>query len=206
MSMDAGKPIIGIVGGIGSGKSFVAGLFGELGCLVINSDDAVSRAYERDDVRDALRAWWGDAAFKADGSVDRKFIAERVFEHPNEKERLEGLLHPLVAIERDRIMEQARTDPQVLAYVWDTPLLFEADLAKFCDAVVFVDAPEDVRLKRVEKRGWDRAELRRRENLQLPLDKKRALSDYVLNNTADADSLRGQIREVLSQILATKRS
>jgi len=100
-------------------------------------------------------------------------------------------------------MSAAANDPQVVAYVWDTPLLFEAGLATQCDAVVFVDAPIEQRVRRVrETRGWDEAELLRRQKSQWPLDKKRRISDYVVTNTADADYARGQVREVLSRILA----
>ena len=100
-------------------------------------------------------------------------------------------------------MAAAADDPQVLAYVWDTPLLFEAGLARECDAIVFVDAPVGQRLERVLRtRGWDEAELLRRQKSQWPLDKKAAISDYVVTNAADAESARGQVRHVLSLILA----
>src|SRR5687767_11437573 len=93
--MFAGKPIIGITGGIGSGKSFVAKIFGELGCHVIHSDEQVKAAYEDPHVRKTLRDWWGDKVFKPDGQVDRGAIAKKVFTDPAERLRLEGLLHPL---------------------------------------------------------------------------------------------------------------
>ena len=207
--MYAGKPIIGIVGGIGSGKSHVAGLFGELGCLVIDSDAQVREAYRDPAVLATIRGWWGDGVIRPDGSADRSAVAGRVFADPAEKRRLEGLLHPLVHAARERQMREAASDPEVVAYVWDTPLLMEAGLAGQCDAVVFVDAPFERRLARVRAtRGWDEAELRRREKSQMPLDTKRRLSDHLLNNAphAEADApgptgLREQVRQVLSQIL-----
>lgn len=199
-----GKPIIGIVGGIGSGKSFVARLFGELGCLVIDSDELIRQAYQRPDVRQTLRQWWGDEAFDATGEINRPAIARRIFNDPEEKRRLEHLLHPLANEQRDRLMRQSAGDAQVIAYVWDTPLLVETGMHRQCDAVVFVDAPVEQRLARVAQgRQWDRAELNRREKLQEPLDKKREIADHVIGNTADdADVIRGQVREVLSRILA----
>ena len=201
--MFSGKPIIGISGGIGSGKSFVAGLFGELGCLVIDSDAQVRRAYALPEVRDALRRWWGEAVFRPDGEIDRRAIAARVFTDPAERARLEGLLHPMVARMRDEEMAAHASDPQTVAFVWDTPLLFEAGLDRQCDALVFVDAPAELRARRVrEGRGWDAAELARRENLQWPLDRKREISDHQITNTASADEVRGQVRKVLSRILA----
>ena len=199
----AGKPVIGIAGGVGSGKSFIARLFGELGCAVIDSDAQVRAAYLDPSVRQTIRSWWGDEVFLPGGEINRAAIARKVFADEGQRRRLEGLIHPWVAEARRRDMSAAANDPQTVAYVWDTPLLFEAGLAPECDAVVFVDAPEEVRLERVRKtRGWDAAELRRRENLQWPLDKKRRISHYVVTNTADADDPRGQVREVLSRILA----
>jgi dephospho-CoA kinase len=197
-----GKPIIGIVGGIGSGKSFVAKIFGELGCLVIDSDQLVRLAYGDSAVATTLRQWWGDAIFAGDGTVDRSVIAAKIFENPVERRRLEQLLYPSVDIQRKERMQRAVGDAQVLGFVWDTPLLLESGLDQQCDAVVYVDCPDAVRLERVQRsRGWDLAEMQRREKWQMALDKKREISDYVVVNTAEADRIRGQVREVFSQIL-----
>jgi dephospho-CoA kinase len=202
--MYAGKPIIGIAGGIGSGKSFVARMFGEMGCLVIDSDAQVRAAYDDERVKAALRQWWGDAAFDDSGRVARRFVAARVFADPAERQRLERLLHPLVNEARELLMRQAADDPQVLAYVWDTPLLFETGLNRLCDAIVFVDAPFDQRLARVgATRGWEASELLRRQNLQWGLDKKNQMSDHRVTNTAaDVGDVRDQVRRTLSRILA----
>jgi dephospho-CoA kinase len=199
----AGKPVIGIAGGIGSGKSFVARLFGEMGCAVVDSDAQVRAAYRDPAIRGTIRQWWGDGMFLADGEINRPAVAKKVFGDETERRRLERLIHPWVAEARRRELSAAAEDPQVVAYVWDTPLLFEAGLDGECDAVVFVDAPFEQRLGRVRQaRGWDEAELLRREKSQWPLDKKQRISDYVVTNTADADDARGQVREVLSRILA----
>ena len=202
------KPIIGIAGGIGSGKSFVARLFGEMGCLVIDSDEQVRAAYLEPRVTDALRRWWGDEAFEpGTGEINRRFIGRKVFADEGERRRLEALIHPVVNEYRKAAMAAAADDPQVLAYVWDTPLLFETGLQRECDALVYVETPEEVRRERVARtRGWDAAELERRQKLQWPLDTKRQMSDYVVTNTADADYARGQVRDVLSRILARSQA
>ena len=198
-----GKPIIGIAGGVGSGKSFIAKLFGELGCLVINSDDLVRQTYKDTVVKAEIKKWWGKMVFDPNGEIDRSAVARKVFQYPSEKQKLENLLHPIVDKARERTMKLAAENPDVRAYVWDTPLLFETHLNEHCDTVVFVDAPMETRLQRVaEARGWDEAELGRRENLQMALDKKKEIADYVVVNTADAEFARGQVREVLSQVLA----
>jgi dephospho-CoA kinase len=203
--MFAGKPIIGIIGGIGSGKSYVARVLGEMGCFVINSDEQISRAYEQEIVKNTLRQWWGATVFDAGGNVNRRFIAARVFNNADERKRLEDLLHPIIARMRDEEMQRTVLDTKILAYIWDAPLLLEAGLSEQCDAIIFVEASEDERRRRVQQeRGWDDSELTRRENLQWPLDKKREAANYIVRNTAGADDVRSQLREVLSRILAGK--
>lgn len=203
----AGKPIIGIVGGIGSGKSYVSRLFAEEGCLVINSDEQVAQAYQREDVKRTLVEWWGPDVLNADGSVNRSAIARRVFADPVERRRLEALIHPLVAEMRDRAMRAGASDPGVVAFVWDTPLLVEVGLHRHCDVVVFVEASEAERKRRVmESRGWTETEWAAREKSQMGLDKKREIANYIVRNTAGVDDeVRSQIREALSRILATGR-
>ncbi len=203
----AGIPIIGLAGGIGSGKSHVARIFRELGCVVIDSDAQTHAAYRDPAVLEALRRWWGDGVFQPDGTVDRSAVARIVFSDPDQRHRLEALLHPIVAQARDRVMNEAlgaaAIGTQPLAFVWDTPLLFEVGLQDACDAVVFVDAPLETRLDRLQKsRGWDPDELGRRENSQWPLDKKKKLSDDVVENVAEAEDVRIQVRQVLSRILS----
>jgi dephospho-CoA kinase len=197
----AGKPIIGIAGGIGSGKSLVARLFGEAGCLVLSADEQVRHVYADRGIQRTLREWWGEGVLNSQGGVNRRAIAQRIFEKPEERSRLEQLIHPKVAAMRQAAMEASANDAQVLAYVWDIPLLFEVGLNARCDAIVFVDAPLEERLKRVKQRGWDEAELHRRENLQHPLDNKRRMSNDIVENTADVGFARKQVREILSRIL-----
>jgi dephospho-CoA kinase len=169
---------------------------------VIDSDEQVRQVYNQPEVRQTLRQWWGDAAFTGAGEVDRAAIARRVFVDPLQRQRLERLLHPRVSQLRDRAMAAAGDDAQVIAYVWDTPLLFETHLNRHCDAVVFVDAPMDQRVARVRaSRQWEPSELILREKSQMPLDRKREMSDYVISNTADVDFARRQVSDVLSRIV-----
>ncbi len=201
--MYADKPIIGIAGGIGSGKSTVARLFGEMGCCGINSDEMVHAAYKDTRVKQTLKKWWGNLIFDPNGEVDRAAVWRKVGDRPDDLRRLEQLLHPMVNEARERLMKAHGGDPKCVAFVWDTPLLFETGLNNHCDAVVFVDTPLEMREQRVrDTRGWSPEQLARRENLQMPLDNKRQISDHVVVNTADEDYARGQVREVLSRILA----
>jgi len=196
------KPIIGIAGGIGSGKSYIARLFGELDCSVIDSDAAVREVYEQPAVMQTLRSWWGDSVITPDGQVDRKAIAKRVFSDMAERRRLEGYVHPLVDHLRvEKMNRDLAQMPDLKAFIWDTPLLFETGVYRQCDSLVFVDTPLEIRQKRVAERGWDATELTKRENLQWPLDKKRFLCNDVIVNSA-RDDARGQVGQVLSRIFA----
>jgi dephospho-CoA kinase len=199
--MFAGKPIIGIVGGIGSGKSFVADLFGEFGCRVIHSDELAKDAYNDVTVRQALSEWWDGSVFTSDGLIDRSAVASKVFSDSHARRRLEQLLHPIISRRRQEIMAADANNSRICAFIWDSPLLIEAGLHTDCDAIVFVHAPLELRLARVgQRRSWDKQELPRRENLQQPLDNKRKISEYVIDNTADADYARGQVKDVISRI------
>ncbi|MBC8105675.1 MAG: dephospho-CoA kinase [Anaerolineae bacterium] len=201
--MYAGKPIIGLTGGIGAGKTFIAQMFADAGCMVISSDEIIRQAYKDSIIKQTLKKWWGAMVFSPDGEIDRSAVARKVFSRPEDRKKLEQLLHPYANTVRERMMQQAGEDAKIKAFVWDTPLLMETGLNRLCDKVVFVDAPIEDRLARVkEGRNWSEAELAERENLQLPLDKKKEISDYCISNTANADYARGQVRDTLTRILA----
>ncbi len=199
--MFAGRPIIGLVGGIGAGKSRVARLLEEAGCCRIASDEMVRAAYTHPEVKRAVVERFGGDVLDPGGRVDRGRIADIVFQNADDRRWLEALLHPFANQARVVLMEQAASDPGVLAYVWDSPLLYEAKLDELCDTVIFVDAPREDRLRRVAERGWDESELDRREKVQMPLDKKRAKAEYHVRNT-DAEPATGrQVSELLKEIL-----
>ncbi|HUO10999.1 MAG TPA: dephospho-CoA kinase [Phycisphaerae bacterium] len=198
------KPVIGLLGGIGSGKSCIARQFASLGCAVIDSDAVAHEVLQTADVKEILRKWLGPAVFREDGSVSRGAVAARIFNNPESTARLNGIIHPRVAQNRAKAMAQFLADPAVIAIVWDTPLLLEAGLDQECDAVVFVKAPIEQRLSRIiATRGWSAEELDRREKLQIPLDKKADIADYCIDNSGDETSSHRQVQRVLSQILAS---
>lgn len=200
------KPILGLLGGPGSGKSFVAKLFAEAGCAVIDADRIAREALQYADVKRELRAWWGDAVIDEQGAVDRAAVGRIVFQRPDELKRLEALVHPRVHQRRGELRHELAGDPEVVAIVEDCPLLLESHLEDQCDALVFVEAPREVRLRRVaEHRGWDADELDRREASQWPLDTKRQRSDYVVLNDGEAGRTRREVRRVLAAILDPRK-
>lgn len=192
--------VIGLVGGIGAGKSEVARILGELGCVVSDSDAQARAALDEPHVRDQLIAWWGKDILAPDGRVDRAAVAKLVFDKPRERQRLEGLIHPRVRAARRDAHDRAE-QTGAPAVVIDAPLLFEADVDRECDAVIFVEAPVGQRRARVRaSRGWDDTELERRESAQLSLEEKRTRSDYVVLNDSDLTALRDRVKEVFERI------
>jgi dephospho-CoA kinase len=197
------KIVIGLTGGIGSGKSLVARLLAELGCGVIDSDRLARQAMEDPQVKAQLARWWGTAVLDSAGRVDRRAVSRLVFAQPAELQRLEGLIHPRVHQGRVRLREQYEKDPHIKAIVEDTPMLMEKGLADACDAIVFVNSsPENRRRRVAAHRGWDEQELARREKAQVGLDSKAARADYVVDNNAGEAECLAQVRRVFTQILA----
>jgi dephospho-CoA kinase len=134
--------------------------------------------------------------------VDRAAVAKIVFADEREKHKLEGLVHPVIHAERATAIKAAAASGAA-AVIIDAPLLFEAGVDKECDAVVFIDAPYEERLRRVrEGRGWDEQELLRRERAQMPLEEKKARSSIVINNSGDLADLEGAVASALEEVAA----
>ena len=180
------KPIIGLTGGIGSGKSSVAHHFAMLGAGVIDADALARDAIDRPDIRDRLVAMFGNEILAPDGSPARDRIAALVFDSQEQLQRLESVIHPEVHRRRAAMRRKFLDDPAIRAVVEDVPLLMEKGLDKGCDVVIFVDCPVQTRLKRLAaSRGWAPGELHRREKCQLPLGLKAQQADYVIDNSVD---------------------
>lgn len=204
VSSQRNKPVIGLTGGIGSGKTTVAEVFRLLGAGVIDFDRLAHAVLADPQVVASLRRWWGDGVVGADGAVDRAAVAAIVFDDAAELARLESLVYPHLEAPRKELTAQFQADPAVSAVVWDAPKLSEAGLDRLCDAVVFVDADRPQRVSRVAAtRGWTEAELVRREKLQKPLDKKRTDADHVVRNHSGIEQLRSQAKRVFAEVLAS---
>lgn len=192
-------PVIGLAGGVGSGKSAVASVLASAGCVVSDSDRDAASVLADPAVVETLRSWWGDDVVGPDGAVDRSAIAARVFEDAAARRRLESLVHPRVHGLRAARFADAPEDAAAL--VIDAPLLFEAGLADSCDAVFFVDAPRESRLARVAAhRGWDEPELVRREAAQLSIEEKRRRSTCVIENDAGLAELESAVLSALDAV------
>jgi dephospho-CoA kinase len=198
------KPIIGLAGGIGAGKSSVAQMLADLGCVVSDSDVAAREALRDPQIKKTVFGWWGRDIMDAQGEIVRSKLAGIVFKDSQARRKLEGLTHPW--IEKRRLELFAKAPVTAPALVIDAPLLFEAGLDNICDVVIFIDADRDVRRSRIAgSRGWTDEELGLREQSQLPLDLKRQRADHILQNNGDLTELCQQVRRVLDTIVQSNR-
>ncbi len=192
-----GIPIIGVAGGIASGKSLVTEQLEALGARVIVADAAAHDVLKLEEVKQAARQRWGEAIFGPEGEIERSRLGKIVFAPPPagpaELEYLEQLVHPPVRQIIRRQIEQLASDPRTRAIVLDVPLLFESGWNEFCDTVIFVDAPREARLVRAAARGWSAEEFDRREAAQLPLDRKRSKSQVVIDNATTKQAAQAQV-------------
>ena len=193
--------ILGILGGIGSGKSTVTEMFAALGAETLDADAIAHELIEQEETKSTLRQWWGDEIIGADGKVDRKKIQEKVFSDAQELVRLEKLLHPEVRRRIEKKIDKFKeSDGKLL--VLDVPLLASSPLRDFCDEIIFVNSDEAIRETRVKTRGWDPGERERRESSQAPEKEKISLAGSVINNSGSLDETRRQIESLYESLLA----
>jgi dephospho-CoA kinase len=196
------KPVIGIIGGMCSGKSTVAAEFAKLGCAVIDADEIAHQFLDDKDVRAKIVRVFGKEVLDDKGAVSRAELANRVFGDPGKLGKLTGILHPLVLARTEQLMGQYNAQPAVKAVVLDIPLLVEVGWEKRCDRIIFVDCKPPVRLKRARKMGFfDARMLKIRENLQISLDKKKCIADNIVDNNSDLSGLSKQIACLFSSIV-----
>jgi dephospho-CoA kinase len=188
--------IIGVLGGVASGKSLVARQFAALGAGVLDADQAAHEVLRFPHVAAAARARWGEAIFAPDEHVDRGRLAQIVFgappQGPQERKYLEQLTHPEVGRLLGRQAE-ALAAAGTAAAVLDAPLLLEAGWDRLCDRLVFVDAPREARLTRAQARGWTTEAFVAREGVQESLDAKRARADVVIDNSGSPQQTQAQV-------------
>lgn len=189
--------LIGLVGGIASGKSTVARVFERHGARVIDADSLAKALLDLPDVRRELAAAFGGV--ETAGKVDHALLARKAFATPEGGRRLNEIMHPRVAAEIARVVDGWKKDGFRGIVVVDAPLLLEAGMKKTVDCVVFVDAPEAARRERARQRGWSDEELGRREKLQWPLERKKAESDEVITNGGTVAEMEKRVEDVVAK-------
>jgi len=194
--------VIGILGGMYSGKSTVAAELAKLGCAVIDADSISHQLLEEKDVLKKIVRVFGKGILDDKGKISRSALANRVFGDPAKLETLTGILHPLIMARVEQLIAQCGPQPAVRAIVLDIPLLVEVGWEKRCDRFIFVDCAPPLRLERAKKTGvFEADQLKIRENLQISLDKKKRIADNIVDNNSDLSGLSKQIACIFSTIV-----
>jgi len=196
------KPIIGILGGIGSGKSTVAAEFAKLGCKVIDADRIAHKLLDEPAVLEDIVASFGRTILDSQGRIDRRKLANIAFVSGDKLTLLNSIVHPLVLARAEQLIEQYNRQTEVAAIVLDMPLLVEVGWDKRCDKLVFVDCKRQIRMNRAEKNGFfDKNQLKNRENFQISLDNKVNITDNVIDNNSGFSALAKQVADIFSCIM-----
>lgn len=196
------KPIIGILGGIASGKSTVAAEFGKLGCAIIDADKIAHKLLEEPTIRQKIVGIFGNSILDEQGKIDHQKLAAVAFCDAAKIGKLNNMIHPAVLAEVEQQVQQLQGDTAVKAIVLDMPLLAEVGWDKRCDALVFVRCDEKKRVQRAEKMGLcGPEELKKRENFQISLDSKATIADNSVDNNSDLSALARQVAEIFPRIV-----
>ncbi len=196
--------VVGLLGGIACGKSLVARQFAERGAVILDADRSGHEVLCLPEVEAAARARWGDAIFGPDGHIERAKLASIVFAPGArglaELAYLESLTHPRIG---ERLQQQVAAGEQAgrQVAILDAPVMLKAGWQRYCQRLVFIDAPWEQRVLRAQQRGWSEAELKAREARQPSLDVKRSVCDTVIDNSGTIEATGAQVERLWHELL-----
>ena len=191
---------IGLTGGIGSGKSTVAGLLAAHGARIVDADRIAREVVEPGTPGlEAVVAAFGQEVLTPEGALDRPALAAVVFADPDARRRLDGIVHPLV---RARAAELVAAAPPDAVVVQDVPLLVETGQAGSYDLVLVVQADRDTRVRRLVGRGLSEEDARARIAAQATDEQRRAVADVVLDNSGTVEELEAQVERFWAERVA----
>jgi dephospho-CoA kinase len=196
--------LVGLTGGIASGKSAVAKILAQLGAAIVDAD-----VLSREVVAPGHEGWkeivatFGSGVLQADQTLDRQKLRTLIFNNPDARKQLEAIIHPRVrALAERRIREHGEAGYAVVVY--EVPLLFEGNLQEWLRPVILVACDVDIQRQRLQRRdGLDAAAAQKHIDAQMSLEDKRKLADYVIENDGSLADLESQVRGVLAKIEAT---
>ena len=196
-------PVIGLVGGVGSGKSSLArSLETRDDIVVINGDKVGHQVLTVPSVIHDIRHKFGESVLTSQGEIDRTALGRLVFGADSDKQKaresLEAIVHPKIRDRFRELINSARESTATRVVILDAAVLLESGWRPLCDLVVFVDVPVDERLSRIKARGWDTRVFEFREASQWSIEKKRDAADYIIDNSADLEQTRGRVQEIIN--------
>jgi dephospho-CoA kinase len=190
--------VVGLTGGIGSGKSLAGEYFAQLGALVLDADDLAKKVIERGTPGfDEVVATFGDGILK-NGDIDRKELAARIFGDEDKKKVLESIIHPKVKIAFDEATSLLGEEDVM---VYEVPLIVEARVQDRFDYIITIEATLENRLQRLSARGLTRAESQARISAQATSEQRRAIADFVIENDGTPEQLFTQIERLWSDVI-----
>ena len=195
--------VIGVTGGVGTGKSTVAKMFRDLGAVVLDADAIAHQVMEPKRLawRKIVSAF-GDGILNEDGTVNRRRLAAVVFQDPEQRRRLEAIIHPQVLRTMKQAMHRLRRQRGPAAAVLDVPLLLEAGAKELVDTLVVVTAPPEIQRERLRQaHGWSAEEIEARAGAQWELAAKVALADHIVDNSDGLETTRTQVRRVWNSLV-----
>lgn len=195
--------MVGLTGGIASGKSTVLKMLKEMGACVIDLDELARWVVEpgRPAWHDIVRHF-GQGVLRADGTLDRESLGHIVFKDPGQRKVLEGFVHPRVWEENDRLIREIGEKDSHAIVVVDVPLLMELGLQERWDVILLVYVPRDVQLWRLVRRnGYSEEEAEARLRAQMPIDEKVSAAHFVIDNSGTLERTREQVRYVMTRLM-----
>ena len=190
--------LVALTGGIGAGKSLVAGYFADLGARVVDADQLSRVAIERGSKGfDAVVAEFGDEILRS-GDIDRQALGEKVFNNANARAKLEAIIHPLVRTQFDDLVSSLR-EHEIMIY--EIPLLVETHAQDRFNVVITVESDSTLRESRLRERGLLQSEIASRMSAQASSAERIAVADYVIENNASTDQLLRQVEHLWEIVL-----
>jgi dephospho-CoA kinase len=190
--------LVALTGGIGAGKSLVAGYFADLGARVVDADQLSRVAIERGSKGfDAVVAEFGDGILR-NGDIDRRALGEKVFNNANARAKLEAIIHPIVRTQFDDLVSSLRED-EIMIY--EIPLLVETRAQDRFNVVITVESDSTLRESRLRERGLLQSEIASRMSAQASSAERIAVADYVIENNASTDQLLRQVEHLWEIVL-----
>ena len=191
--------IVGLTGGIGSGKTTVAQLFATMGCVIYNSDEKAKQLYFNESIKQQVINLLGKEAYLNDNEINKNYISQKVFSNPELLRQLNAIIHP--AVKQDFIQFKKKHSPETFI-IKETALLFETGDNKNLDYSILVTAPTEIKIERVIKRNSiSKTEVEKRIASQLSDEKKMPLANFVIVN----DNVHALIPQVLQVVQKIKQ-
>lgn len=196
-------PYIGLTGVFGSGKSSVLRTFAGLGAVTVDADRVVREITDNDDaILREIQSRFGAGVLRSDGRLDRRRLADIIFNDDLKRADLEALLHPHVFAEAERIRERACVENPKAVVIFEAPLLVETAYHRRMDGLITVTAPVEAIFRRLEGRGFSRREILARMKAQLSQDAKKEQADWIIDNSGSPEETAERVRAVYSEIVS----